>query len=294
VTTLRATRATLRPAVAADADVSGPLIYEAFRDVATRHGFEPAFRSPQEAAHVAKLFIDSPSFFSVVAEADGRLVGAIFHDEADAIHGVALVAVHPEAQASGVGRRLMDAALARARGARGVRLIQEAFNLGAMALYAKLGFEVREPLVRVRGTPRDGSFSTDVEIRRLALDDLEACGALSERVHGFTRNAELAELLTLFSAFAAFREGRIVAYTWVLAAGVLGWGIAESEESMQALLGGLAARLGQPLVLILPVRQAGLFRWCLDNGFRAERPLTLMTMGEYRQPQGCWFPSGIY
>jgi GNAT superfamily N-acetyltransferase len=61
-----------------------------------------------------------------------------------------------------------------------------------------------------------------------------------------------------------------------------------------ALLAGVAASLRAPLAFLVPTRQAGLFRWCLDEGLRVEKPLTLMAMGEYRAPQGGWFPSGIY
>ncbi|MEK7715118.1 MAG: hypothetical protein AAB387_06655 [candidate division NC10 bacterium] len=49
-----------------------------------------------------------------------------------------------------------------------------------------------------------------------------------------------------------------------------------------------------PLAFHLPIRQASLLRWCLGEGFRIEKPLTLMALGEYHEPRGCYFPSGIY
>jgi len=37
-----------------------------------------------------------------------------------------------------------------------------------------------------------------------------------------------------------------------------------------------------------------LFRWCLKHGMRMIKPLTLMAMGEYHEPRGCYLPSVGY
>ena len=53
---------------------------------------------------------------------------------------------------------------------------------------------------------------------------------------------------------------------------------------MRALLIGIAAAVpDHPVAFHLPIRQASFFGWCLDEGFRIEKP-----------PRGCYFPSGIY
>jgi hypothetical protein len=66
------------------------------------------------------------------------------------------------------------------------------------------------------------------------------------------------------------------------------------KEDMKALLVGAAAMNTKPLSFLLPVRQANLFRWCLTEGFRAVMPMTLMAMGKYQDPDGCYFPSVLY
>ena len=71
-------------------------------------------------------------------------------------------------------------------------------------------------------------------------------------------------------------------------------GVAETEEDMQVLLLGAARMARQPISFLMPIRRAALFRWCLTQGFRAIRPMTLMTIGEYREPQGSYFPSVLY
>ncbi|MBD0326809.1 MAG: GNAT family N-acetyltransferase, partial [Pyrinomonadaceae bacterium] len=71
--------------------------------------------------------------------------------------------------------------------------------------------------------------------------------------------------------------------------------VAESEADMRALLTG-AGNLsdGQSLSFLLPTRQTELFRWCLKNGMRAVKTMTLMAMGEYHEPRGCYLPSVGY
>src|SRR2546425_2480673 len=96
-----------------------------------------------------------PGFYGVVAERDGRIVGSNFLDERSAIAGVGPITVAPEAQDARVGRQLMDAVLDRAneKGFPGVRLLQAAYHNRSLSLYAKLGFEVREPIVTLQGAP---------------------------------------------------------------------------------------------------------------------------------------------
>lgn len=284
---------TLRRALASDVDACGRIIHDAFREVAERHGFPPAFHSVEAATRVIKLFVDLPVLVNWVAEVEGRVVGSISLDEGDEIRAVALVAVDPSVQGRGVGRRLMKAALERARGAAGVRLVQEAYNRLAMALYASLGFEVKEPLVRIVGRPRSAP-ARGVEVRPLTVADLDECARLCQRVHGIDRSVDLRDGIGMFSPFAAVRAGRITACTYAVWGGTLTWGIAETEADMRALLTGIGAVVEAPLAFQLPTRQASFFRWCLDEGFRIEKPLTLMAMGRYQEPRGCWFPSGFY
>jgi GNAT superfamily N-acetyltransferase len=282
----------LRPIARRDAEPCGRVVDEAFRDISERHGFPPAFPSAEAATRVVRLFIDLPAIWGRVAERAGEIVGAIFVDEGDPIRGVALVAVAPGAQ-GGPGRLLMEAALERARGARGVRLVQEAFNLRSLALYASLGFEAKEPLVQVKGMPRSAD-DPGLDVHPLTRAQLGEAGDLYTRVHGHTRTADLTDAFELFTPFGVVRDGRVTAVTYVLFGGTLAWGVAETENDMRALLTGIGGGIRLPLSFHVPVRQASFLRWCLDEGLRIEKPLALMAMGEWQEPAGCWFPSGIY
>ncbi len=83
--------------------------------------------------------------------------------------------------------------------------------------------------------------SEGVEVRPLAEDDLEECGALCERVHGFPRTGELRDALQMFASFVALRDGRITAYASSVTFWPMNHGVAESDEDMGALMLGAAA-----------------------------------------------------
>jgi hypothetical protein len=90
------------------------------------------------------------------------------------------------------------------------------------------------------------------------------------------------------------REGRLTGYLSAATFWLTNHGVAETELDMRALLAGAGALIAEPLSLLLPTRQANLFRWCLHQGMRANKPMTLMTMGQYQEPEGCYFPSVLY
>ncbi|MBM6583202.1 GNAT family N-acetyltransferase [Microvirga sp. BT689] len=283
----------IRPATPADTEACGRIIFEAFRGIADQHGFPWDFPSAEAGTQLATTFIAAPSIYGVVAELDGRVVGSNFMAEGDPIRGIGPITVDPALQGSGVGRRLMEAALARAGDAMGVRLVQDAFNTRSMALYASLGFDVREPLLLMRGTPRSGP-DLGYAVRPMVAADLDACGALCAAVHGVERTHELQEALRVFAPFVVERKGRITGYLSAATFWLMNHGVAETELDMRALLAGAGALSAEPLSMLLPTRQANLFRWGLHQGMRAIKPVTLMTMGRYEEPKGCYFPSVLY
>jgi hypothetical protein len=205
------------------------------------------------------------------------------------------VCVDPTTQGSGVGRKTMQAVLGRAksRNARGVRLVQDAFNTVSMSLYTSCGFDVKEPLALMTGVSRSKPATADV--RPMAESDLKACAALCERVHGFDRAAELADAMKAFKPMVLVRDGIVRAYASSPHFWILNHAVAETEEDLRELLLGAAAQGGgQPLSMLVPIRRGDFFRWCLAEGLRVVKPMTLMAMGEYREPTGAWFPSVEY
>lgn len=285
----------VRPIEPADGSECARIAYEAFGGVHDHHRFPRDFPTPEAANQLTGTFIAHPRIWGIVAEADGRIVGSNFLDERGPIAGVGPITVDPQVQGRGVGRALMEAVIARGADAHGMRLFQDSFNMQSLALYASLGFEVREPAVVMVGTATSGP-SDGVEVRPLGEGDVEECERVCVAVHGFERTAELRDAIQAppLSPVVAVRDGRIVAYATTVTFFPAAHGVAETEDDLCALIAGALAVSDVPASFLLPTRQAGLFRWCLSQGMRPIKPMTYMTLGEYQEPQGAWIPSVLY
>jgi len=285
----------LRPIEPADADSCARIVYEAFGGIHDHHRFQRDFPSLQAAEQLIGAFVEHPSIWGVVAERDGEIVGSNFLDERGPIRGLGPITVALQAQGAGVGRRLMEAALERGQEAAGIRLFQDSFNLASLCLYASLGFEVKEPAVVMSGTPSSDPQPA-IEVRALEQGDLQECEELCLTVHGFERTNELRDAIQVpvLSPFVAVRDGRITAYATTLTFFPAAHAVARTEDDMRALILGALAAGEQPASFLLPARQAGLFRWCLEEGLSVVKPMTYMAIGEYREPSGCWIPSVGY
>ena len=278
-----------------DRDATARIVYEAFAGIADRHGFPRDFPTLDAARDLVAAFTAHPSIWGVVAERDGRIVGSNFLDERGPVRGVGPITVDPEAQAAGVGRRLMEAVVERGADAADIRLLQDAFNTRSLALYASLGFAVEEPVVLMSGRPSATSYG-DVEVRPLEHGDLDACERLCLSVHGFERTNELRDALEApaLRPVAGVRDGRVVAYTTTLTDFGVAYAVAEGEDDMCGLIAGALALDDAPGSFLLPARQHDVLAWCLRAGLRIVKPMTYMATGQRHRPRGAWIPSVLY
>lgn len=281
-------QATLRRGTPGDAEACGRICYEAFKGIADEHNFPPDFPSPAVAVNVAGMMLAHPGFYSVVAEQGARVVGSNFLDERCPIAGLGPITVDPAAQDAGVGRLLVRDVLDRAesQGAAGVRLVQAAYHGRSMALYTKLGFAVREPLIAVQGSPI-GEPLPGCRVRRAGLDDLPACDAIFRDVHGHERLWDLRDAVERGSARLVERDGQVTAYATLL--GFAGHAVARANDDLKALIAA-ADRIHNPGFL-LPTRNHDLLQWCIERGLRLRQPMTLMSLGKYQEPRGPFLPS---
>src|SRR5919112_3937879 len=206
---------TLRAGRAEDAETCGSICYEAFKAIADQHNFPPDFPSSEVAGGlITSLLSRSGEIYSVVAEADGRVVGSNFLWENGTIAGVGPITIDPTAQNVAVGRRLMEDVLRRAeeRNIAGVRLVQAAYHNRSLSLYTKLGFDVREPLSNLQG-PAIEQQIPGYAVRSATEEDLDACNKLCLEVHGHHRGQELLGAITQGSASVVEHDGRISGYT---------------------------------------------------------------------------------
>ncbi len=282
---------TLRPGRAEDARACATICYEAFIGIAEQHNFPPNFLPLEAAVAYIAAMIANQDVYTVVAETEGRIVGSNFLWENSVIASVGPLSVDPRCQDASVGRQLMQHVMQRAEAPRfaGIRLLQAAYNGRSLALYSRLGFDVRDLLCVLHG-PAIGVLPPGYSVRPAAPADAGACNQLCFRVHGHDRGRELAAAIDQGTALVAEHGGRIAAYTTQL--GYLGHAVAETNAGLQALIGA-AATLPEPGLLV-PSRNAGLLRWCLDNGLRITAPMTLMSRGLYNEPTGAYLPSVLY
>ena len=283
----------IRSATDADIEACGRICYEGFRAVNERHGFASIFSSVEAATQRIAALIQHGGVFSVVAESqdDGTILGFSFLSERDPVRAIGPIVVDPAVHARGVGRRLMQAVLQRAREARSVRLLQESYNLHSFALYASLEFEAREAFLVMEGQPNISEIGFRWQIRPVTEADIQECESLHQSAHGYSRSNELREAQ---AAIVAVRDGRVRAYLTAPTNWLANHGVAETDEDMRALLVGAARVAGQPLSFLLPVGCTTLLRWCFAHGFRPTRPMTLMTKGDYQKPRIPYCPSVSY
>mgnify|MGYP001493860625 CR=1 FL=1 len=282
----------IRDAASTDIDSCGRILYDSYHVFAERFHFPEDF-TRESASRVASLLIHHAGVYGAVAELDGHVVGSSFLDQRNPIRGVGPVSVDPHYQGRGIGRRLAQAALQHAQGSTGVRLIHDSLNARSLALYALLGFEVKELTVLLSGRP-DYHPPSGIQVRPLAAEDVPECEKLCQQVLGFTRTSELHDALKFLTPVVATSSGRVVAYATSLTDWVVSHGVAESEDAMRALVCGAAHSVAGPLHFLLPTRHHKIFAWFLKEGFRVVKPMTLMAIGDYQEPQGCFFPSSWY
>ena len=291
VESLGAPSVAVRCATPEDAPVCGQICFDAFHKISTDHSFPPDFPSPDVAVGLLSMMFSHPGFYCVVAESDGRMVGSNCLDERSAIAGLGPITVDPSIQNRGVGWKLMEAVLVRARERNfpGVRLLQSAFHNRSLALYSRLGFDAREPVSVMQGPPLRKQIE-GCSIRPAQVSDIENCKRLCMQVHGHDRAGELADAIKAGTALVVERHARITGYATALA--FFGHAVAETNLDLQALIASAESFAGPGI--IVPTRNSDLFRWCLENGLRVVQPMTLMTSGLYNEPAGAYLPSVLF
>lgn len=281
----------IRRATHEDAEACGEICYRAFCGIADQHNFQHEFPSVEAARQMIRPMTSHPGFYGVVAEHEGRIVGSNFLDERSAIAGIPLISVDPEVQNKAIGRQLMQHMLDRAgsKGFPGVRLVQNAYHNRSFSLYAKLGFQIREPLSVMAGPPL-GASSPGYAVRPATDADLKSCNALCFSAHGFDRSGALRDAIKDGMASVVEHRDRITGYATAI--GYAGHTVGESNEELKALI--LAAPIFRGPGFLVPSRNGKLLEWCFSMGFRLMQQSTLMTVGLYNEPKSPYLPSITY
>lgn len=281
---------TVRPIRMEDAESCGQAAFQAHAAVAALHNFPSEQPSVEFSIGLVKNKLNDPNVFSALAEQNGRVVGSIFLNmfPPTPVTAIGPLTVLPEAQGR-VGRALMEAAMQEAarRCYRQVRLVQSPSHLRSLALYARLGFDVQEPLVLMQGPLPKPEPAMPGRTRPATLQDLQVCNRLCVTTHGFARELELRSGIEQGMAMVVERSGRITGYSSGI--GFRGHAVAETNDDLKGLIafGKMTPGPG----FFVSTRNGVLFRWLLEAGLKAAWPAMLMSFGPYQQPQGVFLNS---
>jgi GNAT superfamily N-acetyltransferase len=286
---LSSKNAKIRPIRQQDLEACARAAYSAHHAVAKAHNVPCEYPSPEFSLGMIGNKLRDPNAAGFVAECGGQVVGSIFLNmfPETPVAAIGPLTVDPAAEGSAAGHGLMQAALdeARDRHIEQVRLVQSPSHLRSLALYVKVGFEVREPLVLMSGKPSRKAIA-DAGVRSATLDDIPACNDLCIKTLGFARGFELRSAITQNNAYVVQRDGHIGGYSTGL--GFRGHTVGETTDDLKKLIAAAPAVIGPGF--FVPIRNGELLRW-LFSDFRASWPATLMTYGRYKEVKGAFMPS---
>ncbi|MCX8955757.1 GNAT family N-acetyltransferase [Erwinia psidii] len=227
----------------------------------------------------------------IVAEEDGKLVGTILWWRwGDAYASLGLVIVADDWQGKGIGRRLMQAALAKLVGYH-VRLHATVMGKG---LYETLGFiatgVIEQHQCRELPEVKAVSPAEGVLLRPACREDAAMLVALEQLAHGQHRPMLIDSLLNSSSRFLLLeRAGRIVGFACQRPFGhgeAIGPVIAEDLPQAKVLVSHLLSGLGGQFVRMDTERQTGLGDWLTTQGMpEVDHPI-IMIRGTPWQPDG--------
>jgi ribosomal protein S18 acetylase RimI-like enzyme len=193
----------VRDMTAADVPRVAAIFRDAFNDIYKRRGFGPVVTDGAVGAVIADSYRDLDPGGCVVVTVAGEVAGSGFLHPRGTTAGAGPITIAPAYQGVGAGRALMDEVVRRsdAAGVASLRLIQDAFNEVAFALYCRTGFVGREVLLRASFRSRRGSQPGAV--RRAYRGDLTRIRELERVLIGIDRPQDHALLMRLGELFLA-------------------------------------------------------------------------------------------
>jgi GNAT superfamily N-acetyltransferase len=288
----------IRPIEQNDAVSCGMIGYDAHRTVSSAHGYPSEQPSEEFAIGLIKQLLRNPNSWGVLAELECKVLGSIFLHEfpPSPVAVIGPLTVHPSAEGGGIGRMLMDSAIAQARKQNHdqIRLVQSPSHIRSFVLYTKSGFTLREPLFLMQGQPLKDRYNhrSNANVRQVRDDnDISVCNELCKSVYGFSRETELRQAFDQGVATMIEGDGGVIT-GYAAGIGIFGHAVAKSNEDLKTLIANASAILGPGF--FAPARNYEVIRWLLENGFQIGWPANLMTIGTYQEPLTPFLPSLAY
>ena len=262
----------------ADLERAGEVLFGAFTTNAVSRGYAPALRSVQEGVSWAWALLRHEPAERLVAVQEDRVVGICCLTPRGLLGGIGPVAVDPECQGRGIGRKLLQAVLHKAGGCSSIRLFQEAFNPASFSLYYGEGFSSVADLLDLRADRGSRKRCEPCgQVSKATAADLNEIHAYDAPRSGADRRPDLGYLQQWGSIFIHRAEEKITGYLACLpgAASVqFGPLVADGEEEACRLFRHAAdAYADRPVQtrvmsrdreLVHALREAGFTLTCID------------------------------
>jgi predicted N-acetyltransferase YhbS len=236
-----------------------------------------------------RAFLASPNGGGRIAGREGKAAGTVAYLRyGQCFSWLSMMLVAPEVRRSGIGTRLMEAALDALAAETCVML--DATPLGE-PLYRRFGFTGELELVRAKISMAPGRPGPGPEnVSPMAAGDLEEVFARDREVFGADRSALLASFYRRAPglAWVARERGAVAGYCFGRPGYLysqIGPVVAGSETAARNLLGYcLAGHPGGTVAVDVPRSSAGWLEWLCSAGFTVERPFLRMRRGGRQCP----------
>ena len=283
----------VRDLVSGDLPRVAEIFRDAFNDIYKRRGFGPVVTDGSVGAVIADAYRDLDPAGCVVVTVDGEVAGSGFLHVRGRTAGAGPITIAPAYQGFGAGYALMEEICRRsdAAGVASLRLIQDAFNEVAFALYCRTGFVGREVLLRASFRSTRGGRA-GAAVRRAYRGDLARLGEIERALLGIDRPQDHALLLRLGELFVA--EDGLLARIVRGGVTVLGPLVAASLDSALELITAGTADLpaNSDVRLLVPAGRDDLVRELFARRRLDVHSLcTYMVRGEFAGPRGYYIPT---
>ena len=224
-----------------------------------------------------------------VAEDESNVVGTILfwkHDPRNASLG--MVIVDPDRRGQGIGRKLMDLALADL----GERAVHLNATAAAVPLYQNLGFVATDTVEQHQGTPANVplvSLARGERLRPCGASDGPRLAALATHAMGVSRARVVKKLLDVAQEIVLDRGGEPIGFALVRRFGhgyVIGPVVAKDAQHAKALISHWVAMHPRKFLRIDVPASTGLGPWLDGIGLPKVDTVVTMTRGAAPRPDG--------
>jgi GNAT superfamily N-acetyltransferase len=282
----------IRPMTAGDVLAVASVVEAAGAQLERRAGRQPRPRTEEQREYFCSglgRFLERDPEGAWVAADGGTVVGMVTAIRRGAFWGLSMLFVDPEAQSQGVGRALLDAALACSTGAE-VRMILSSSDPRALRRYSLAGLDMH-PTVEAAGTIDRGAVPDDLDGRSGDAGDLDLVASVDAALRG-SREEDVEYLLGAGARMQIIDRGVSRGYVVHRDRRLLMLG-ATDDDTAAAVLWRFLAQAGEAEIWGLTAQQNWAVKVALEARLEIAAAGALFLAGR-QHPPGPWLPSGWY